>query len=832
MLNSLANSYYRATLHHPVLTGLVILVVLLAAVHQARHFKLDASSDSLVLENDEDLRYYREIRARYGSDDSLVVTYTPRADLFSDDSLDRLQRLRDELAALDGVRAVTSMLDVPLVASPRQTLADLDAGVRTLLDEGTNRELARQEFLASPLYRDLLINPSADTTVLLVTLERDEQAHELLIRRDELRLKRADQGLNAAETAELERVSAAYAARSAELQAELETGIARVRGILDGYRDQATIHLGGVPMIAADMIEFVRDDIRIFGIGVGLFIVLLLSVAFQRLRWVMVPAVICAGVALGMVGFLGFMGWPVTVVSSNFISLVLILTLSLIVHLVVRHRELHMLDPAADQNALLRGTIASKFKPSLYSALTTIVSFASLMFADIRPVMDFGLMMVCAVAFGFLITFALFPALLAGMVPGNPPPPRRDVTARINLGFAALVQRLPGAIWISFVLLFALGITGMSRLSVENRFIDYFKPSTEIYQGMVLIDRELGGTTPLDVVLDPPASFFVEDDDDWDDDFPLDEAVEEGPTAGYWFNEFSLTDVAAIHEWLESLPETGKVLSVATATELITYLNEGEPLDTFGLAIMYQRLPDELRAILFDPYMPADGNQVRIDLRVIDSDPNLERDALLRQIEQGLIGRFNLEPGQVQLSGMLVLYNNVMQSLFRSQFLTMFIVFGAIMLMFGFLFRSLKMAVIGPLPTLVAAFMVLGVMGWLAIPLDIMTITIAAITIGIGVHDTIHYTDRFKDEIRRHGDYPAAVQASHGSVGRAMFYTTVIISLGFSILVLSNFIPTIYFGLFTGVAMIFALISNLSLLPLLLVKLRPFEVGEEPQTAA
>lgn len=813
--------YYRTTLGHPLITLMVVLALLAAALYYAQYFRLDASSDSLVLENDADLLYYREIRAQYGSDEFLIVTYTPHADLFSDESLHTLKALRDELAAQDGVRDVVSLLDVPLLDSPRQTLNDLEEGIRTLLDDDVDRDMARQEFLTSPVYRNMLINPSADTTALLVLLERHEQAYELLVRRDDLRLKRADEGLTAAETEELARVSAEFTQISAELQRELEASIAQARTILDRYRDRATLHLGGLPMIAADMIDYVRSDLRVFGLGVGLFIIALLSLAFRRWHWVLVPTAICGGVALGMLGFLGFMGWPVTVVSSNFISLVLILTLSLIVHLIVRHRELHRLDPDQTQTALLRETIASKFKPSLYSALTTIVSFGSLLFADIRPVMDFGLMMMYAVGFGFVLSFIVFPSALALLSPGTPPARQRDLTARANLGFAAVVERRPAMVGMTFVVLAVVGLVGISRLSVENRFIDYFKTSTEIYQGMVLIDRELGGTTPLDVILDAPADFFVDDDDDWEDDFPFAEE-ETGPTAGYWFNEFRLREVAAIHDWLDSIPETGKVLSVATANEVITFLNRGEPLDTFGLAVLYERLPQELRAVLLDPYLAPDGNQIRISIRVIDSDPDLRRDALLRQIEQGLEQRFGLAPEQVTLSGMLVLYNNVMQSLFQSQFVTMFIVFAAIMLMFAGLFRSLRMAIVGPLPTLVAACMVLGVMGWLGIPLDIMTITIAAITIGIGVHDTIHYSYRFHDEFRQQGDYTAAVKATHASVGQAMVYTTLIITLGFSILALSNFIPTIYFGLFTGVAMVFALLSNLTLLPLLLVKLRPF----------
>ena len=823
MLERLAAAYYRLTLGHVWLVTVAVVLLLAGAAYYAQDFRLDASSDSLVLEGDADMQYYREIRARYGADDFLIVTYTPDEELFSDASIDRLASMRDDLAELDFVSGVFSMLDVPLIDSPRQTLSDIASGTRTLQDDDVDRDLVREEFRTSPLYRDLLMNRDADTTAMLVTLQADEELTELGQRRDELRLQRADEGLDAAEQEELAEVEAAYTRRSAALQADLEAAIADVRMILDDYRDGARIHLGGVPMITADMIEFVRGDIRTFGIAVAVFIVALLAVAFARVRWVVVPSAICAGVALGMVGFLGFMGWPVTVVSSNFISLVLIITLSLLVHLIVRHRELHALSPDAPQSQLLRETIDSKFKPSFFTAITTFVAFAALMLADIRPVIDFGLMMACAVAFSFVLAFVLFPVMLARTQPGPTPRPRADITASIMRGFARLVDRRAAGVWVVFAVVAVVAVVGMTRLSVENRFIDYFHSSTEIHQGMVLIDQELGGTTPLDVVLDAPAEFLEEDEEEFDewDDYGQDE----GPTTGYWFNEFLMEEVGEMHAWLDDFQATGKILSIATTHEMITHLNEGQPPDTVRMAVIYQRLPEDLREILYDPYMSEDGNQLRFDIRIIDSDPDLNRNELLRDIRQGLPERFDLDDDQVNLSGMLVLYNNVMQSLLTSQFVTMAIVFAVIMLMFGLLFRSLKMALIGPLPTLIAACTVLGFMGLFGIPLDIMTITIAAITIGIGVHDTIHYTDRFNTEVKMHGDYDRALHESHANVGRAMFYTTVIVTLGFSILVLSNFIPTIYFGLFTGLAMIFALVSNLSLLPLLIRRLRPFRVA-------
>lgn len=820
MLQALARWYYALTLHRTWPLALVTLAGLGFLALQTQNFKLDASTDALFIEGDEDLAYYREIAQRYGYDDFLVVTYTPEADLFSDEALEGLAALRDDLRSMPRVASVMGMLDVPLLDSPRVSIREVQQEQRTLMDPDTDRELAKREFQTSPLYRNLVMNPEGTTTAMLVHLEHDEEAGALLQRREALRIKRDRDGLDSAQRAELREVEAAYDARRAEVQDRLQDDIAAVREVLDRHRDGAEIFLGGVPMMASDMIDFVRDDIATFGIGVGLFILLLLAVSFRRLRWVLVPSLICATATVATVGFLGWMDWRVTIVSSNFISLLLILTLSLTIHLVVRHRELHALHPDWTQLQLLRGTIHSKFLPSVFTVLTTVVSFLSLAVSDIRPVIDFGLMMVTGVLIAFFLTFVLFPLVLRHMPPGRVPETSRDLTARINVGLAQLSERLPRVVAAAFVVIVLVALAGISRLTVENRFIDYFHDSTEIYQGLVVIDRELGGTTPLDVILDPPQWFL--DELAWQEEEDLPDLGGGGLTAdSYWYNSMRLQELTDIHDYLEQQPETGKVLSMGTTMRILTMLNNDQWPGDFVLALIQRLAPELIREQMFDPYMSDDGNQMRISIRMIDSDPDLRRDEFLRRIRNDMIEQFDLEPEQVNLTGALVLYNNVMQTLFRSQALTLLVVFVAIALMFLLLFRSLNMAVAGVLPTLTAALSVLGVLGWMGIPLDIMTITIAAITIGIGVHDTIHYAYRYRDEVRE-GGYAGAAIRSHASVGRAMFYTTLVVTLGFSILMLSNFVPTILFGLFTGVAMVFALIANLTLLPLLLERLRPF----------
>ena len=813
----------------------IVVVIGFFAVFAPR-FHLDASGDSLLLENDEDLRYYRGIRARYGSDDYLVITYTPERDLFSTAELEQVRALRDELAALDGFDSVTTLLDVPLIDSPRISLDELRAEVPTLLSERTDRELARRELTESSLYRQLLTSVDGRTTALLAKFRLDSDYVELLHRRDVLREKQMTIQLTSEEKRRMVALSAQISEQRALLTYRQQADIAQVREILDRYRAQAEIRLGGIPMIVTDMLDYIKRDVVVFGAGILAFLIVLLSAIFIRPRWVILSMISCLASVIIMTGFLGLTDFPVTVVSANFVALLLIFSLSITVHLIVRYRELHAQHPDGDQAWLVVTTMRDKFLPCLFTALTTIVAFASLLVSGIRPVMDFGWMMVAGMVVVMILAFTVFPAGLM-LLDAGVPQHRHSLTARITAMLAGWVERRQKIVAAAFIMVGVASVYGMSQITVENRFIDNFKDTTEIYRGMVKIDQELGGTTPLDIIIDADPAHFIADseladvvsgdgfDDEFEDEFDdeIADATDSSDlgSTSYWYNTFQLRNVARVHEYLESLPETGKVLSMATTIDTLQTINDDEEVSTFWLSILYKKLPDNVKSALFDPYLSADGNQVRFSVRVFESNKDLRRGVLLDTIRTHLIGELGYAPERVRLTGMLVLYNNVLQSLYESQIMTLGFVFGVILLMFLLLYRSLSVALIALVPNLLAAGAVLGLMGLLGIPLDIMTITIAAIVIGIGVDDTIHYLHRFRIEYAVDRDYHSAAQRSHGSIGRAMYYTSIIISIGFSILVLSNFLPTIYFGILTGFAMLFAMVANLTILPLLLIWFRP-----------
>jgi len=815
----------RFVLRHPIAVLIISAIMVAVFGWHAQNFGLDASADSLTLERDESLSYYRMVSARYGSDDYLVITFAPKEDLFSEPVLQRLHNLRSELQSLDNVDSVISILDVPLIKSPPVNLKQISRGLRHLEDDDTDRELARRELVGSALYCDLLVSGDARTTALRVNLRQDRQYIELRELRNQLREEKYFNDFTSEDAAALALASLQFDELSRSLLDREQQTISAVRDILDNYQDVATLHLGGLPMIVADSIDFIRHDLIVFGFAVITFLIVILVVAFRQPRWAILSLVNCLATCIVMLGILGMIDWRVTVVSSNFVSLLLILCLALTLHIIVRYRETHMQNPAADQMTLVRESIRRIVVPCFYTALTTMVAFGSLIVSGIRPVIDFGWMMVIGISIGFVFSFTLFPASLMLLHPGKPRV-LRDVTAAITGFFARIIDGRTWQTLLITTILVIAGVAGIMQLTIENRFIDYYKKSTEIYQGMALIDQELGGTTPLDVIIDAPPSAPEETDTEHDleNDFAEDPDSEAGITAtSYWFNHPRIHEVTAIHDYLDALPETGKVISIATATRLLGELDEQVLKDNILLSLVYKRLPESVKDALITPYMSADGNQLRFSVRVFESDKTLRRNELINRIRNDLIEKFGFAEEQIHLSGMLVLYNNMLQSLFRSQALTLSAVFLVIFGMFIVLFRSFRLAVTAIIPNVVSAVIVLGLIGWLAIPLDLMTITIAAITVGIAVDDTIHYIHRFTDEFATDSDYWATVHRCHSTIGRAMYYTSVTIILGFSILALSQFIPTINFGLLTGTAMLVALLANMTLLPVLIVTLRACE---------
>ena len=814
----------------PIITLFVLFALFGWLASHLDNFRVDASADSLVLENDDDLKYYRELSKRYGADNFLAITYRPLPpqQLFEKERLEEMRRFADDIAAISGVKSVLSLLDVPLLQSPPLNLREISEETKTVESDGVDLELAKQEFQHSPLYQSLLLSLDGSTAMLLAYLEDDATYKRLFTERERLReLKYSGSNYSPQALSDAEQAFKDY--QVIYTQNESDTTM-KVREVIARYQQNNQIFLGGVPMIITDMIAMVHNDMLIFGSAIIVFLIVLLGIIFRSLRWIIVAMMCSLLSAIATMGVLALIDQRVTVISSNFASLLMIIAMSMVMHLIVRFRELQIKQPQASIVELTKQTVQFMYTPCLYAALTTIVAFISLLVSGIRPVIDFGYIMTIGIALLFIIVFTLFPSFIC-LTRKNKEYSEKDFTYRITNTFSNLSRKYHHPILLIAALIAIAGAVGMSRLEVENRFIDYFDEDTEIYKGMLEIDQKLGGTTPFDVILKVPESVIMQEESppaisednmefSPDADFLSDYLGEEQGIQNYWINPVKINEIKRIHNYFNEKQEVGKVLSLATLAELVEILNDGKPLNDFEVAFISKLLPDDIKKVLYSPYISEDGNEVRISMRVIDSDKNLKRKELIEESRQQLLD-FGYSEDQFRLSGMLVLYNNMLQSLYQSQILTLGMVLIVIFLMFVLLFKSISLAIIAIIPNALSAATVLGLMGWVGIPLDLMTITLAAISIGISVDNTIHYIVRFKREYFKDQDYKETIKRCHNSIGRAMYYTSVTIIAGFSILALSNFIPTIYFGLLTGLAMLIALLGALTLLPSLLLTFKP-----------
>ena len=852
MQPSLFKLYDKIILQNPWTAIIVVFVLAIIMALGLPNFKLDASADSLTLEHDDDLNFSREVVQRYGSDNFLIVTFSPsQGVLFDQNNLDILVALRKELLQIEGIESVLSMLDVPLLYSPKIDITDLTGELNTLMSEGVDKQLAKTEFLSSPIYKDVILSADGNTTGMMATLNLDETYLHLVSKRDSLRLLRDTDGLSAQQEIQLQEVSAEFLNyRTAKAEVDHKR-VAQIRKLIEDYRDRATIFLGGPDMITADMITFIKSDLTVFGAGILVFIIATLALIFRRIRFVVLPLITCALCLVIILGFLSWIDWRLTVISSNFVLLLLIITLALTIHLIVRYRELQSNNPESNQHKLVSQTVISMAKPCLYTVLTTIVAFTSLVVSDIRPVIDFGWMMTMGISLALVIAFIIIPAGMVLLGKG-PHTSLQDNSSAFTAKFAWLTEHYGTLILLTALSLAALSAYGISKLEVENRFIDYFRSDTEIYRGMETIDTALGGTTPLDIIIQAPVfdeptindieefestddDYFLDDDYAFEDEYgDMEEELAQDDASGlaesYWFSSAGLADLEKLQTFIDAQPEVGKVNSLVQLYAVARDLSNRD-LNDLEIAIMRQSLSDEIYQQMVAPYLLEDIDEARIQLRAMETGGQLRRAELLEKIHQYAIDEVGIAPENIRFTGILVLYNNMLQSLYKSQIVTLGAVFIGIMIMFLVLFQSVKISIIAILPNFLAAGIVLGSMGIFGIPLDMMTITIAAITVGIGVDHAIHYLTRFKREFSLDSNYIGAMHRAHASIGQALFYTSITIIAGFSILALSNFIPSVYFGLLTGLAMLAALLGSMTLLPQLIILSKPFgaDMPVQPQ---
>ena len=791
----LSNLYQNTVLKNPKSIFILLIIALLSFGYFTKDFRLDASSETLLIDGDPDLTYLEEVNKRYGSKKFLILTYSPNEGMITESSTNNLLSLKYKIQSLDWVHNVVTLLDIPLLSNSEASLQERLENFKTLKDEGVDKERGFKEILNSPVFRNFVISEDGNTSGIIVYIKEND------LRDIENKTQK-----------EIEDYKDA-------LKKKNHKNILQIREIIKTYDDVGKIYLGGIPMIADDMMSFIKSDIIVFGLGVLLFIIITLWLVFKRLIWIIVPISSCFFSVIIMTGLLGILGWKVTVISSNFIALMLILTMAMNIHMSTRFLQLKSDFPDSKNFELISMTTNKMFWPIIYTVLTTVCAFLSLIFSGIKPIIDFGWMMTFGLVISFVITFTLLPTLLS-FVSNESVNITENSESKITSFFEKISINNKNIIFTLTGLVIILSIIGISRLEVENSFINYFNKNTEIYKGMKLIDEKLGGTTPLEIILkfsEKKISENNEDDEfeDWEDD-------ENKDNDKYWFTKDKVERIEAVHNYLDKLPQVGKVLSFSSIIDVATQLNNNKPLGSLELGVLYSKIPQSIKKEIIDPYISIKDNEARISLRIIDSQDGIRRNDLIKKINYDLKNELGLKADEFKLAGVLILFNNLLQSLFKSQILTLGLVMVGIFTMFIILFRNVKLSLIGVVPNFIAAFFILGIIGLLGIPLDMMTITIAAITIGIAVDNSIHYIYRFKEEFSKLGDYNQTLKICHSTVGVAILNTSITIVFGFSILVFSNFIPTIYFGVFTGIAMLLAMISVLTLLPSLILISKPF----------
>ena len=916
---------FRLIVAFPKITLALFTALALFFGYYSTKLEIDASSQTLLLDNDKDLQIWREVSKRYETPNFLVLAYTPAGDLLAPETIRKIAQMDAAFSKLDFVASVTDITNVPLLLNKGGGMSELLKHIPTLTDADVNLTAARREFATSPFYASNLVSADFRTTAILINLKPQTRYEELLRLRDGAKnaLEQAEHESNRS-GAQISQLKDAlkvaeqnFKSYRDELREKDHRDIVALRALIAGFEKEFAgdrLFLGGLNMIADDMVGYVRSDLATYGLGALVLLLACFWLFFRQAKFILLPLIICAYSVVLAAGLFGFLSFEVTVISSNFIALQLIITVSVCIHLIVAYREFSARFHAFSQRQLVYAVLRERARPCFFAIFTTVIGFMSLIFCDIKPVISLGIMMSVGISISLVTAFGVFGAVMSLL--------RRTHNNRsfeqhfkFTLWCAETALRSRGAVYGVCAAAVIFGLYGISQLRVENSFIGYFKKSTDIRAGMEIIDTNLGGTIPLDIVVkfksasgaDPAsgsensasgsanfksgensnpagrnfaanstrqnsiaqssatqnstaatqnsiaensmpqgsaaaaqsneavnsdqthAANLEQNSTASDDfgDFEAEYAANENKPQ-YWFTSEKMRIIGKIDDFLKDKNVAGhefigNVSSLASLLKLGKQINQGRDLDDLSLALIYSEMPANYRELVLSPFVNIEANEAHFSIRTIDSDPNLRRAQFLADLKRDLDSLLAKDNVTVQISGIMVLYNNMLQSLMSSQIGTLGITVLVLFVLFVVIFRSFSYALIAIVVNLIPLCACFGIMGVAGIPLDIMSITIAAISIGIGVDDVIHYIYRYKREFARSGDEAAAIRASHASIGYAMYYTSFAIILGFSVMMMSNFWPTIYFGLLICLVMSLLLLGALIILPSLIMSRKGLE---------
>lgn len=788
------NHLYKKLLNFPKLIicfYILLCIVLAQYIHQ---FSIDASLDSLSLENDRSVQTYSQSRQAFGSDDDIYLILNHKDNLFSEENISTLIKINSLIEQLPSISNTTSLINIPIFKSNRASILSLMKQPRYLSDSNVDIKALEPSVLNNPIYREAIISTDAQTTAFLLkpkSLSNDfyqieQERHHLQIQPE-----KTDEQIK-----KLSELNTSYWALKQAYNHQRDQIIHEVGEAIENDLFQTFEHtfLGGGPVIIHEIIQYLERDMSNFAYGVILLSVAILAYTFRKFYWSTLPVLICVMIVSCMIGYLGWLKWEVTVVTANFPALLYIISLAMMIHIMI-HMEQTKQKPSS---TALYTSIEHMFTPCLYTTLTTMIGFASLISSQIRPIMDLGIIMAIGLSFAFITVFLLLPAIIKVLKMDQGSSCLKDEKPNpCVIWISQLTQQCPKLLSALFIIIVIIGSLGISRLTVDNRFIDYFMADTNIHQSLEFIDNELGGTIPLEIILKRS------DNKSWLD-----------------FSEQPI--IGEIHQWLAALPNVGKVASLYTLSEYIEYVTLNRSVSASSWTLLSKTMPKSASDLFFKPYVSDDQTETRLLVRIPDSNRELKRNDLYHHILDNMQTFQSDQPWTFEVTGLFVLYNNMLQSLFQSQIVTIGVVYSAIWLMFAVLFRSFSVATIAIIPNLLPVVIVLGLLGWLNIPLDMMTIMIAAITLGLSVDFAIHYVHRFRLAVLESNDYELATQTCNQSIGTSIFYMTVIFILGFSIFLISNFLPSIYFGCLTALAVFVSFFSSLTLLPMLICFFKPF----------
>ena len=749
MFKKLVSNYFNSIKDRKFFYSAIILLAIFCSSLGINNFRFDASSETLILDNDVDYQIYEQTNDDFGSSDFLILAIQSSNEIFTLDNLQNLQNLRDKIQVIEGVDSVVSVFDAPILEQPKLSLIKSASNDKYLLEDELHLSLAKQELRDSPIFSELVISKDGKTLAFQINLDGKDNYDQTVI----------------------------------DIRSEIET-----------FKN-FDINLAGPSMIVFDTINFIKNDVITFGTITILVFFIFLYLIFRDFWPVTIILLNALIVMFISIGVMGLMDWPISIVSSNFLALLLITSIAISIHILAK------VQTDVDKNISTSKSLSDIFMPCLFTALTTIVGFASLILSDIKPVIDFGKMMSVGVLLNLLSSFLFIP--LALELKNIKSITQKNIADFVyNNGYVQSKGFIKKA-WIPFLLIFIpLIIYLPTNLKVENKFIDYFNKETEIYKGMETIDKNLGGTTPFDIILSLPEA--IEEVDEEDLFFS-----ENSETAKYWWKKDNMDKLQKVQNEVSKIDELGKILSIANGIELAQNLNNNQPLGDLELAFVRNSLLDSERAQkVLETFIDETEKSTKIFARTIDSSPNLNRNELINSIDKILQKNFEGTEIDYQITGLGVLYNNLLQSLFSSQIKTLSFVLVSIFLMVSFLFRSLLVGFSVMFIPSISVGVVMSSMSILNIPLDIMTITIASICVGMSVDYAIHFAWRYLKE----NDEKKTLL----SAGRAILITGSTIIMGFLVFLFSNFNPTILFGVFSGIAIFFAMFLSIYLLPRIL----------------